>query len=674
MDVDARAQRIGQASRLTFVIAVLLTVPSLICSSTIPGRKYVYDIIAATGMTPVNAPGVLTGMGDNPSINASGVVAFVGQFATGEGLVVGDASTPLTLINPGFVSLNRRFGRAAQVNDVGQVVASDFVTGAPSLYFGRLWDSTKLNFFNVLAFGGPTRAFDAVFNQASVNNNGDAAFGALLGAQTLLVSVSQGVTNQIPMPANSLPRPMIADSKIIVIRFGNLSNSPILLFDTSLKQPLAAIAGSSFFNTTGNEPGISDEGHIVSFYGDLNATGAQALGLQPGPGIFANIDLGNGTRSVINIANSQSFSSFDVNNRVAVVNLDLGVPGIEGDTFVVAFVATDLSGNLGLWTSRVDVTGSISKGTLSFNVKAPNLVVAVGDMVGTAVISSITMFDPISNTGSGLAGDHTLGFWVNTTSGPAIIRANFLPCETNVNPPWSQGDGRWATSAYDHSYKTQVYSGNAPVSGTGTMDFVVGSKHYAVNLMAAGTNNVNGLANALNALGAGVFAVVQPSNYLSVYHTACLQAACSPRPSNTLQLCDVSCSSGVDILPPRTIREVGCLLTSLAMGLHSVGVNDINTIANGQTVPVPLTPFTLNEFMSNTLSISGIGGLFNRTGDVRFHLTPTFVGTNIGKPNLAFDASGGGQNSTLNLTNAQKAVTNAVCAQGLPMIVGVRSS
>jgi len=669
MDEDVRARRIG------FAVAMLFIVSPLIGSSTIPGRKYVYDIIAATGMTPANAPSVLTGMGDNPSINASGVVAFVGQFATGQGLVVGNASKPLTLINPGFVTGSRQFGRATQINDAGKIMASDFVSGAPPVYFERLWDSTKLNSFNVLAFGGPNQAFDAVFNQGSVNNNGDAAFGALLGTQTLLVSVSQGVTNQLPMPANSLPRPMIADNKNIVIRFGNQSNSPILLFDATLKQPVAAIAGSSFFNTTGNEPGISDEGHVVSFYGDLNAAGAQALGLQPGPGIFANIDLGNGTRSVINIANSQSFSSFDANNRVAVTDLDLGVPGIEGDTFVVAFVATDLSGNQGLWTSRVDVIGSVSKGTLSFNVKTPNLAVEVGDMIGTAVISSITLFDPISHTGSGLAGDHTLGFWANTSSGPTIIRANFLPCETNVNPQWSQGDPQWATSDYDHSYRTQVYSGTAPVSASGTMDFVVGSQHYGVNLLAGGANanNVKGLASALNALGAGVFAIVQPSNYLSVYHTACLQAGCSPRSSNTLQLCEVSCMTGANILQPRTIQQVGCLLTCMAMGLHSVGVNNINTIASGQTVPLALTPFTLNEFMSNTLSLSGIGGRFNSTGDVRFDLTPSFVGTNIAKPNLMFDASGGGQDSTVNLTNAQKAVTNAVCTQGLPIIVGVQS-
>ena len=398
------------------VLALWLTVLAVphAQAPNIAGKFYEYKLIAASGNTPSSAPSPLTGMGNNPSINSLGLVAFVGQFATGEGIVVGDGLTPTKLINPGFLSGTRVFGRAVQVNDKNKVLANDRVSGAPPTYFERLWDTTT-GAFTVVARGGSTFPFDAVFNQSSVNTNGDTVFGALLGAQTLLVSVqANGTLKQIVLPNNSLARPMIADNGKIVVRFGNTVNSPIFVYPPDLSAP-QLIAGTANFSVTGNQPGISRDGHVVAFYGVLNAAGAAALNTTPGPGIFAAIDEGGASWRIVRVlgrqvedltvvggnqdgicdvgesckpvaelgysalgapiyfaspAGADGFTA-NADSRIGVTNLDLGAAGIDDDTFVVSFQGTPtqasrdnpalpgkpllFSGALGLWTVRVDV-------------------------------------------------------------------------------------------------------------------------------------------------------------------------------------------------------------------------------------------------------------------------------------------------------------------------------
>lgn len=415
---------------LSALLAFLATAPSWLI--ILSAQSYTYDIIATTGQTPVNANGPLTGMGDNPSINSSGAVAFVGQFAAGEGIVVGNNPKPLNLITPSSVRTARFFGRAVQIDDANQVMANDRVSSSPPLSFERIWNGNNQNSFTLVARGGPTYPYDAVFNQGSVNNSQDTAFGALRGTQTLLVSVSGGGANEIPMPTNSLPRPLIADDKSIVIRFGNLPNSPILLFGTDLKTPRAAIAGSASFDVLGNQPGISDDGQVVSFYGNLNTAGAAALETSPGIGIFASVSLGTPQRTLVRIDDG-TFSAFSADTRVGVTNLST-VPGTA--TFTVAFIATPQVGPRGLWTIRVDVTTDPMTGDLEFRLYGATPVVKIGDMIGGQTVTGVTVFDPIANQVTDdkgaprvqKPGDHRLAFLATTSSGSVIVRATPSVC------------------------------------------------------------------------------------------------------------------------------------------------------------------------------------------------------------------------------------------------------
>ena len=159
-------------------LCLINAVPASAATPGIPGKFYEYHLIATTGQSPTNASSPLTGTGDNPSINANGTVAFVGQFSNGEGVVVGDASGRTSpLITTGFVSPTRHFGRAVQINGNGLVMANDYVAGSPPLYFERLWNVMIPGSYREIARGGPTYPYDAVFNQGSVNDLGDTVFG-----------------------------------------------------------------------------------------------------------------------------------------------------------------------------------------------------------------------------------------------------------------------------------------------------------------------------------------------------------------------------------------------------------------------------------------------------------------------------------------------------------------
>jgi hypothetical protein len=52
-----------------------------------------------------------------------------------------------------------------------------------------------------------------------------------------------GIATNLALPNGALPRPMIADTGKIVVRVGNLTNSPILVYEQDLTKTPQAIAG-----------------------------------------------------------------------------------------------------------------------------------------------------------------------------------------------------------------------------------------------------------------------------------------------------------------------------------------------------------------------------------------------------------------------------------------------
>jgi hypothetical protein len=274
-----------------------------------PGKFYKFDVVAQTGQN--TTAGTITGFGSQPSLNDKGEVAFVGQIggssgALGEGVFVWNPQTNLTWITPGFLSTTRAFGLAVQINNNKQVVARDRVSGSPPPSLIRIWDGNNPGTFTTIAKAiTATDPFSTVYAQPSVNNSGNVVFSASNQSFIDLLATPNSALNP---PFNELPmsvplRPMIADTGQVVVRQGNTTTSPIILFANNLSTSTQiTIADTTEFNSLGQSPGISRDGVVVAFAGDMNSAGASHWNTNTGPGIFAAIIQSGSVSSIIRIA------------------------------------------------------------------------------------------------------------------------------------------------------------------------------------------------------------------------------------------------------------------------------------------------------------------------------------------------------------------------------------
>ncbi len=160
-------------------------------------------------------------------------------------------------------------------------------------------------------------------------------------------------------------------------------------------------------------------------------------------------------------------------------------------------------------TSKVSLLTSLSSAVATLGSTVASLG-SIGGNQGLTASSSDSSLVTVSNTGATQATSYTIS---NITS--------------------------LATAASETSINGYANSNTAKVSSTGSLQLIVGSQAYAINLTSS-TNNLNGLENAINASGAPVTATILTTgtganpNYLSI--TADNQGA------TTLQLNDLPAS------------------------------------------------------------------------------------------------------------------------------------
>jgi YD repeat-containing protein len=403
------------------------------------GIPYYLDVIARTGDQG------LVGFGDQPSINDLGQVAFVGQFVDGEGIFVGDHAG-LENINPQFShTLDRVFGRGVQINNSGQVLARDRVSGGPAIAHVRIWDGAD---FQVVASGGVRRSalfpnlfedYAGVVSHGALNNHGQSVFGALTFddppdpyqfLSTLSGTIPSRRFNEFELRVGA--RPMMADTGEIVVRD---DEGRIVLLPYNLST-FEVIADHSQFSELGRAPSISDDGRVIAFYGVLNAAGAAAQNYPQGPGIFASIKTSGG-RILTRITGTQGDGQLDPgeawndanNNGVVDPGEDIGGLisfdhntriGVTGEfannrgNITTAFIATSAAGEQGVFTTGL----SYDFTTFDFTPVPLSTVVKVGQNVpGVGIITDVEINDPINNKGQ-------VAVWVRAGSTQAIIRAS----------------------------------------------------------------------------------------------------------------------------------------------------------------------------------------------------------------------------------------------------------
>jgi len=423
-----------QTRRVTsFVLALTLLI--LIPLLSTPARAsvfYDYDIIARSGQNG------LMGMNQEVSINDAGRVAFIGQdttdptFFTSVWVGDGGGAAPFRVAFPG--SSNRRFF-LPQINNLGLVVASDRVSGAPATFFVRTWDSfgggnTIIADSRESCSGG----FCNIPQIASISNDGHVSYVYLdLSLSTTLTEVKiETVADPSDDPdavatfvGNNSMRPMVADGGKFVARIGASTTDPILLYDGS---SLIPIATTPSFSSLGRYPGISDDGQIVVFYGDLSPSGAALLNsgrpasfapLNSGPGIFASVETTSG-RVIERVAGAaDGFTAFNGDSRVNVNSTQASQRAVT-----IVYVGTR-AGKSGIYTSRLNFFGDgVSafdpKNPASFTASMPTLVTEEGDTIsGFGVIQSFATYDSVNSRDRG-----EIAFWaVNTAGVQGVVKA-----------------------------------------------------------------------------------------------------------------------------------------------------------------------------------------------------------------------------------------------------------
>lgn len=448
---------------LAVVCIVIVTRPGWAQSGPviISGKFYRLDVVAAVGQQG------FTNIFGASSINNTGVVSFIGSTFTGANGQIYKSSTAGDLSAISFTAI---FSGNVQINNVNQVVAHESILSTtPPRNFIRRWDANSTNSNVIIATARNPQTptdFDQIYANPTMNSSNQAAFNVRRGNTTNELATGFTPTfSEAPFQnAAGTLRPMVSDDSRVLVRAGGKGSDPLLLYPYNLTSPVAIASSTNGFSAVGQSPGISDDGAVVVFWGNLTTAGANTLNTTAGPGIFASVDVGGGTRQVFRLGNVEDntsiggdqnficdpgetctpgqlgfdatgnpsfFSSFtefednaaaggdddgvcetgevcEMSNRVAVTHQAGGVTGIEGDTFVVSFMGTPnaagqyFSNQLGLWTMRVDMKREAGVLLARHSFAIP--VIQVNDLIGTRTVNDISVYDPIANATTNDAG------------------------------------------------------------------------------------------------------------------------------------------------------------------------------------------------------------------------------------------------------------------------------
>jgi hypothetical protein len=287
--------------------------------------------------------------------------------------------------------------------------------------------------------------------------------------------------NILPFSGLAFPsRPMITDSGAILVRAGANATDPIRLYNYDFSGSTTIADGSMGFTALGRSPGISDDGRIVVFYGDLSASGAATLNTTSGPGIFSRINRVCVTQGINGELDSAiggddettdagvlsgpngkcetnktgddrlhvsvGSSSFSPIQRVAGLSSGL-FSSIEPDSRVsanstgtVIYIATDTSSNKGIYTTQLDFISANALNPSPFSVSTiPTLVAKKGETInGVGTIQDIAIYDPLNNHDrqNTSSNRENIAFWMITNdSKQAVVRATPLCKGSDYSDP-----------------------------------------------------------------------------------------------------------------------------------------------------------------------------------------------------------------------------------------------
>lgn len=380
-------------NHLMSVLFVSLVIFLSLPSEAFGQQGYNLDIVAQTG--ELLAGGELVALGQGPSINDAGKVAFVARYEsglTGKVIVVSESGT---VERDFFLGTPATVGAYVQINDLDQVIFRQGFDDDLVSHIQRLDSNTG---GDTIASGSYSSLFEAPFLEVlpwvTLNDHGRGLFSAI-GRQwdastyeyTYLGTRIGGTgEHSVSPPLANFPvmHPMLSDNDRTVFRGGHTETAPIMVFVDATLDPSTAfgIATSSDFNALGRAPGISDNGRIVAFVGDHK---------EQGLGIYVSVLFESSFTEPFKIAGiGDTFSNFSLEPRVGVNFSGEG----STDEYTVAYIGFGPTGKLGLYTTGIDITEPLSP-----SVSETSLVLEVGDEIDglPGTVNNINVYDPINN-------------------------------------------------------------------------------------------------------------------------------------------------------------------------------------------------------------------------------------------------------------------------------------
>jgi RHS repeat-associated protein len=474
-----------------YIIIFLLRVTSSDTYAATDKPEFV--VLARSGMLGIQS------IHNEISVNDYGNVAFIALLqdnqsgSTYQNLFIANA-TKRTLKNISPSVRISEFIPGIEINNQNAVLVRRKITDRTSgvtivTTYLDLWDANTTGAYWDLEVANlyPVTEFDGIYSYPSINNNGRYFFVGFRGASKY---VAARPANLNPGQYTSdLARPIMADNDTVIIRLGNNPNYSIQIRSTPGLPPVATLASSAIgFSAVGLSPGISDDGQVAVFYGNLTATNwATTYGTHTGPGIFAF--LRNGNRTI----------------RVAGLDSDGGFDGIRGffpdepvcvnNGGTIAFVAANPDGRRALFRTHLNLESA------SPFVAFPEEVATVGSEIEgvPGILQNLYLYGGLNNAGDG----GQLVFWSDLGAGNhAVLMAPRAPCQScrcepgdlqcdNSSLGVKMGLGRTTTStrsAYLKIYSqaptaTLATPGGLTVSANGSF-----ARLYATNLFS--TSNV----------------------------------------------------------------------------------------------------------------------------------------------------------------------------------------
>jgi hypothetical protein len=232
---------------------------------------YKLDVIAKTGTQG------LTSITTGSTVNSSGLVSFAGGTAAGFTVFIGNTENASRIV---FSPTSNPVGGTVQLTENSRIAAWTTTPSSPFVQVLALRDALQPSNSPVVATTqfGLQDNFDTLSNYLTVNRFDQPVFSAVRQNQLSLVSgfrLGYTFLKNYPAVISQTLRPMIADNGVIVIRETETGNvQRIKLYNYGLPTGSQTIADESRFNSLGASPGISDDGDIVIFQGDLKPDGS----------------------------------------------------------------------------------------------------------------------------------------------------------------------------------------------------------------------------------------------------------------------------------------------------------------------------------------------------------------------------------------------------------------